>query len=108
MVESYPIAPIDWPDPEEHRRKLAETVNGAMRGKTNNTLSITLAAGAATTVVTDERITANSCIPLAPLTANAAGALATTYWSALANGTGTLTHANNAQADRTFCAAIIG
>lgn len=70
--------------------------------------TVTLTASATTTTVTDKSITSESVIALMPTTANAAAALGTTYVSARSKGSFTLTHANNAQTDRTFgwCAGI--
>lgn len=49
------------------QRGVAEVVNGIMNGKTNNTGSITLATGgASTTTITDARIGADSVIVLVP------------------------------------------
>jgi hypothetical protein len=87
---------------------IVRTVNNVLRGKTNNTASVTLTANAASTVLTDIRIGINSVILLQPTTANAAGALATTYFGTPGDGTVTITHANNAQADKTFKYAIAG
>lgn len=83
-------------------------VNQILRGKLNNTGSVTLTANAASTTLTDERIGANSVILLCPTTANAAGALATTYFSAFTEGSCTITHANNAQNDKTFRYTVTG
>jgi hypothetical protein len=48
-------------------RNVAEVVNGIMNGKTNNTGTVTLATGnATTTTITDERISVNSKIILIP------------------------------------------
>jgi hypothetical protein len=47
-------------------------------------------------------------ILLSPTTANAAAALATTYVSAVTQGSFTLTHANNAQTDKTFGYVALG
>ena len=49
------------------QRGVAEVVNGIMNGKTNNTGSVTLATGgASTTTITDARIGADSVIVLVP------------------------------------------
>lgn len=49
------------------QRGVAEVVNGIMNGKTNNTGSVTLATGGATsTTITDARIGADSVIVLVP------------------------------------------
>ncbi len=66
---------------------------------------VTLAANAASTVVTDPRVTATSIITFSPKTANASAEIGAggMYVSAQVAGTGfTITHANNAQADRSF------
>ena len=102
------LAPVDWHNPEEHRRKLAEAANLALQGKTLNVNSVTLTQNQTTTTITDERIGTESCLPFMPTTANAAAAVSTTYVSARGKGTATLTHANNAQTDRTFVYAVIG
>lgn len=55
-------------------RAVAEVVNNAMNGKTNNTGTITLADGGATsTTLSDERIGFESIILLVPLSVAAAG-----------------------------------
>jgi hypothetical protein len=105
---AYPgVAPFDE-DEAKHRRQLAVVVNNLLRGKMNNTSTFTLAANAATTTLTDSRIGANSTILLHPTTANAAAAMATTYFSAFLKGSCTVNHANNAQVDKTFRYAVIG
>ena len=54
------------------QRAVAEIVNGIMNGKTNNTGSVTLATGnATTTTITDARIGIDSIILLAPKSAAA-------------------------------------
>lgn len=54
------------------QRAVAEVVNGIMNGKTNNTGSVTLATGnATTTTITDARIGIDSIILLAPKSAAA-------------------------------------
>jgi hypothetical protein len=63
---------------------------------------VTLAASVTTTAVTDNRVTKNSVIVLSPTTANAAGALATTWIADYDTNEFTVTHANNSQTDRTF------
>lgn len=78
-------------------RELARAVNDPWV-----TGTVTLTANAASTTLTDDNITASSVILLMPTTANAAGALATTYIGTVAVGSATITHANNAQADKTF------
>lgn len=106
--KGYPAVEPFNDDDKAHRRALAVVLNNAMQGKLNNTGTFSLTANAASTTLTDARIGANSTVLLMPTTANAASALATTYFSAFADGSCTVTHANNAQADKTFNYAVLG
>ena len=90
------------------QQESGRVINSLLLGKTNNVSSVTLTANSATTTVTDPRLTYASFIGLMPATANAAVATANVYVSARGDGTATLTHANNAQADRTFILLIVG
>jgi hypothetical protein len=107
-TKGYPLAPITMPNSAEHRRKIAETTNLAMQGKVNALLTVTLAANATTTTVTDSRIGANTYFGFQPMTADAAAMLASLYVSAQQKGSATLTHANTATTDRTFNVLLIG
>lgn len=89
-------------------RQVAEVVNQMMDGKTNNTGTVTLRASQTTTTLNDLRIGVKSVILFMPTTANAAGALSGLYVSARGNQTATLTHASNAQTDKTFDYCVIG
>lgn len=73
-------------------------------GRSNATSTVTLRANQATTTVTAEYCTADSIVVLTPQTANAAAALATTYVLAanVTRGQFIISHANNAQTDKTF------
>lgn len=86
-------------------RQMAVVINTNADGFTG---SITLTANAASTTLTDDRITASSVISLMPTTANAAAAIATTYIGTTAIGSATITHANDAQVDKTFKYSIAG
>ena len=94
----------------EALRQLAETANSLRDGKINTRGEITLRASQTTTTLTDTRIGPNSFIALFPLTANAAGKVATTYVSARATteGQATITHASSADADQDFMYVILG
>jgi len=105
---STPVLPPRWTDIAEQIRKIVVAVNNILRGKTNNTGTVTLTAGSATTTLTDIRIGINSVITLQPTTANAAGALANVYFGSAGDGTITINHANNAQVDRTFLYCVVG
>lgn len=97
-----------WKDPTEWSAKLARAVNNILKGKTNNTGSVTLTANAASTTVTDPRVGYNSVVTLSPTTANAASAVATTYIATYGDGTFTITHVNDAQVDKTFKYIVTG
>lgn len=103
------VAEFD-PNPNEHRRRLAQAVNSLRRGKMNVTIDVTLAVSAASTVVNDPRIGVSSVLLFSPLTASAAAELATLYVDSAAqlNGQATIMHTNSATADRTFRIAIVG
>ena len=102
----FAAAPLDFANQQEWARKTASAVNQAQRGQTNNVFQVTLTAGV-TTVITSSRITADTAIFVSPLTANAAGALATTYFTVVA-GQITINHANAATLDRTFDYILVG
>ena len=99
-------------DVELYVRQLWDALYKARRGKLECVTELTLTAGAATTVLTDERLTIQSFVSLDPKTANAATELAngTVYCLTANRGTGTwtFTHANNAQVDRSYQVCIIG
>lgn len=82
--------------------QMEQAIIELIRGRTNAVGSVTLTAGVTTTTVTSELVSSTSKIFLSPRTANAAAALATTYISSVSKKQFILTHANNAQVDRTF------
>jgi hypothetical protein len=92
---------------EELARKVAIVVNANAKGATG---SITLTANSATSTLTDNRITTNSHIGFMPTTSNAAAEIGngTMYVSSRSTGSATITHANNAQTDRTFIYSVEG
>ena len=102
--------PVTWADETDMRRRLAMAINQLSDGRSNAKASVTLTANQATTVVADRRVGIDSVISFMPKTANAAAELGAggMYISARGDGTFTITHANNAQADRDFEYAIQG
>lgn len=96
----------------------ARAINSAMRGKINalyevgGSRTFALTANAATSTISDERIHPDCVLLFVPLTANAAAELyGATMYVLTANygvGSATITHANNAQADREFRVVILG
>lgn len=106
MSAGFPGLPVTGGD----ARQVAAVVNRLAQGKLNCSGSVTLAAGAASTAVSDPRATAASIVLLMPTTANAAAEMGngTLYVAARAKGAFTLAHVNNAQADRAFGYTLIG
>ena len=90
--------------------KIVFAIRQLMEGRSNATGSVTLAAGASTTTVAAPTCAAGSAIFLFPKTANAAGALATTYVLAanVSAGAFIVTHANAGSTDRTFWWVALG
>jgi hypothetical protein len=89
-------------------RRVIEVVNNILSGKMNVVLPVTLAANAGTTTITDVRISYFSALLFSPLTANAAAALGVIYVSSQKSGSAVVTHANNAQTDKSYNMAILG
>lgn len=100
------------PPANSELRRQYEVLQQMRNGKLECVAEVTLTAGAASTAVTDIRVSPQSVLLWHPRTANAAAELAngTMYVTDanMGNGTYTITHANNAQVDRTFRVAIIG
>ena len=94
----------------QYTRQIAQAVMRLAAGQSNATGSVTLAAVAGTTTVTDARMGPDSLVLFDPTTANAAVELAAGVMrvSTRAQGTFTITHAVNAQTDRTFRYSIQG
>jgi hypothetical protein len=90
-----------------HILKIHDVVNNLLRGKTNNTGTITLNPNVATSTLGDVNIGGNSVILFMPTTANAK-AEGSPYVTARIKGTATLNHTNNAQADRSYGYVVIG
>lgn len=93
---------------EKDLTKFAAAIQGLAQGRSNAVATVTLTANAASTVVTAINCGAGSVVLLQPKTSNAAAALATTYVATVAAGSFTITHANNAQTDKTFGYVCLG
>ena len=93
-------------------KRLWESVYPLRHGKLECVAEVTLTASAASTVFKRLGISRQSVFIFDPLTANAAAELAAgTLFITQANRINdqvTITHANNAQADRNYLVAIIG
>ena len=96
---------------EEHDlARIVRAVRQLAEGRSNAVGAFTLTAGGASTVVTAPTCGAGSSVLVFPKTANAAAELGngTMFIGTVANGAFTVTHANNAQTDRTFMYAALG
>lgn len=95
---------------EKNQDVINQAVAQLQQGRDNATGTVTLTAGAASTVVKAPNCSPSSGVFLFPQTANAAAAVATTYIPASAVGKGqfTITHANNAQVDKIFFYRVSG
>lgn len=95
---------------EKDLKKFAQALQQLAQGRSNAVGTFTLTASAATTTVTAPNCGAGSVVLLSPTTAHASAEVGagTIYISAVANGSFTITHANNAQVDRTFGFVCLG
>ena len=95
---------------EKDPLRLSQAINELFQGRSHAVGTFTITPSTTTTTVTSDTSGDESAILLCPLTANAAAALATTYILAtnIKNGSFIVTHANNAQTDRTFRYVAIG
>lgn len=101
-----------FPDVSNYLRGLYDALYAVRKGKLECVAELTLTANAASTVLTYRGLSPQSVLVFDPKTANAAAEIGNgTMYTTAANrgaGTWTITHANNAQADRSFQVAIIG
>ena len=90
--------------------KIVMAVRQLTEGRSNASGVVTLVAGTSVTAVAAPNCAAGSAILLFPATANAAAALATTYVRAVdvSKGQFVISHAANAQTDRTFFFVSLG
>jgi hypothetical protein len=90
--------------------RIIQSIRDLYAGRSNAVGTVTLTANAASTVVTALNVGASSRVFLSPTTANASAEFGngTIRISAVGSGTFTVTHANNAQNDRTFYWLALG
>jgi len=99
------------PTPEDKNlQRTAYAIKQLAQGRSNATGTVTLTANAATTTVTNVNCASTSGVWFTPSTANASAEIGngTMILSTVANGSFTITHANNAQTDRIFYYGIQG
>ena len=91
------------------KREVGDALRNLFSGRVDWVGEFTLSASASTTMVSDLRVGQNSVVTLEPTTANAAAerAAGTMYVGTYADGSFTITHANNAQNDRTFRYVVV-
>lgn len=95
---------------ETDLKRIIQSLRQLASGRSNAVGTVTLATGAATTVVMDANCSAGSePIPQPTNAASATEYVSGNMWvSAVANGSFTITHTNSATAGRTFRYAIVG
>jgi hypothetical protein len=95
---------------ERNLQTIVDAIRQLFEGRSNAVGSVTLTANAATTVVAGPNIGLDSSIFLFPKTSNAAAAVATTFVLAanVVRGQFTISHANNAQTDKSFFWVALG
>lgn len=96
----------------QYVRRLLDSVRIMYRGKLECVTTVTLTASAASTTLNFKGLSPQSVVCFDPQTANAAAELygATMYVATAdrGNDSWTITHANNAQTDRTFSVSVLG
>jgi hypothetical protein len=95
---------------EKDLSKIILSIQQLAAGRSNGVGTVTLVTSTTTTAVTDTNCASGTTPILVPATAHASAEFGngTIYVSAVANGSFTITHANNAQTDRTFYYALMG
>lgn len=93
---------------EKDPSKFAIAIQQLFAGRSNACGSVTLAAGAGSTVVPAINCAAQCSVFLFPKTANGAAGAATTFVSSVGRQTFTISHANNGQTDRSFFWVALG
>lgn len=95
---------------ETNLYKIVRAIRELFEGRSNAVGMLTLTPSASSTVVTAPNCGSGSTVLLTPKTANAAAEIGngTLYIATVANGSFTVTHANNALADRSFMWAAFG
>lgn len=104
------LPPEDDTNERKHRQALARGVRSAMRGQSNNTMSVTLDANVPTTTIVDPRISISTALVMTPVTAHAAAEMASgNLWvEPPVKETAVIHHTNSVQSDRTFQVALVG
>jgi hypothetical protein len=104
------MSALTLPPGEKDPFRIVMAVRQLVEGRGNANGTITLTANVTTTTVTAPNCAAGSGVFLFPATANAAAALASTFvkTSDVSKGQFIISHASNAQTDRTFFFVCLG
>lgn len=113
MSVSYPPArpavQLSLADAPDHRRQLGQASNRQLQGHMNCTLFVTLDPNVNSTMVVDSRISAQTYAGMMPQTSDAGAEIAAGgLFVNCTNGSLVISHANNANADRSFVMCLIG
>jgi|TARA_R100000501_G_C2571369_1_gene78117 hypothetical protein len=109
MATEYPTLAEKYPSWEILNIQAARFIRMLALGRLNNVLDVTLTANAATTTVTDGRISSTSVPICVPTSANAAAIdMPWVDQTTVVNGSLVLNHANDADVDKTFKVILIG
>ena len=101
--------PETWGDTREHLRKLAQGLNSALRGETNNHFTVTLEPDATQTEVPFPNARPGVVPVLQPLTAAAAAALASgTVYATAESGKVVIHHGSDPGTEREIGVVIVG
>lgn len=95
---------------ETNPRRIVQAIRELFEGRSNAVGTVTLTAGAASTVVTAINCGPDSVVMLMPATANAAADFGSgnLYVSSVGAGTFTVAHPNDADTDKTFFYVCLG
>ena len=95
---------------ERNPARITQALRDLFAGRSNAVGTVTLRANQTTTTVTGLNVGADSRVFLMPTTANAAAEFGagSIYVGTVAAGTFTITHASNANADKTFFWVALG
>lgn len=83
-------------------RRVADSLNRVIEGRTDAYGEVTLAPGTTSTTVLEQYVSERSTVCLSPMTSNAAKDIDKVYISAVANGSFSIAHHNIAHTDVTF------
>ena len=111
-ARGYKPAPLDWGNPREWMREIAEVVNNLLDGKINSIGTFTLTVDSLTTTVKDRRCGPDSVIVWMPTTENAGGEVGMFVTSRGVESGGVpsfiVHHGFDSRTDRVFTYAIFG